>query len=103
MGAAGGLAESRMSNEPLRQKIEALEGQSNRSSSEAVDLAQLRARLVLGEHAAKHPLATMAAGALGGGMLGATEGPGIVEGVRQVPEALGHIGKNVKSLFKGAA
>jgi hypothetical protein len=104
MGAASGLAESKMSNEPLRQKIEALEGQPDHSASDAANLAQLRARLTLGEHAAKHPLSTVATGALSGGMLGATMGPGIVEMARQTPEALGHMAKNVKDLFqRGAA
>jgi hypothetical protein len=104
MGAMGGLAETRMSGEPVRQKIDALEAIPERGAGDTANLAQLRVRQTLDEHAKAHPLATIATGALGGGILGATQGPGIVEMARQAPEALRGAGKTVKDLFqRGAA
>lgn len=104
MGAAGGLAESRMSNEPLRQKIEALQAQPDLDAKDTANLAQLQLRHTLGEYAHRHPVSSMGMGALAGGMFGASQGPGIVDAVREGRGLASDIGKNVKDFFaRGAA
>ncbi len=71
-----------MSNEPLRQKIEALEAHPDLSARDTMSLAQLRARHTIGEFTTKHPGVTAALGALGGAQFGRAAGPGIVDAAR---------------------
>jgi hypothetical protein len=93
-----------MSNEPMQQKIEALEANPDRGLRDTVDLAQARMRHTLGEYAGKHPLISAGMGALSGAALGATAGPGIVEKMQRVPGLVRDIGGNVKDLVgQGAA
>ena len=93
MGAAG-AGYSQMSNEPLRSKINELSGVEGRSFGQSMELAQSKARLAMGELAEQHPVATTAAHALAGGVMGGSQGP-------QAVESLQNIGKNIKGLFKG--
>lgn len=86
LGALGGAAYSKMSNDPLRKKVDQLSSIEGRSFSQALDLAQSKARLAFGEAAAAHPLASTAAGALHGGMLGAKAGPEIVGALGQIKD-----------------
>jgi hypothetical protein len=99
-----GLAEAKTSNEPLRQKIEALEAQPERGLRGTLDLAQARARHTVGEWAAEHPGAMVGAGALSGAMFGARKGPGIVNEANAWAGKAKNLGKNVSEIFgKGAA
>jgi hypothetical protein len=90
-----------MSNDPLRQKIEALEANPDRGAKDTMNLAQLRGRLTIGEFTEKHPLVTAGMGALGGARFGATMGPGIVDAAQRGRTAAGGIGSNLKTLFGG--
>lgn len=109
VGAAvgGGLAgaEALSSNKSLQKKVEGLEAKENRGLRDTLDLAQSRARLGLGEYTKKHPVAAIGAGALMGGLTGATEGPGLVSAAKGLPGDLRQIGKNVKDIVanRGAA
>jgi hypothetical protein len=93
-----------MSNEPLRQKIEALEANPDRGAKDTMNLAQLRARYTIGEFEAKHPGVAAGLGALGGARLGLTKGPAYVAAVRSVPGKARDIVGGLKDVFaKGAA
>lgn len=81
-GVAGGVgtaAESQMSNEPLRQKVKKLEAadKSGGGFVNALNLAQARSRLAMGEFTEKHPVAASAIGAGLGAMTGASMGPSV--------------------------
>lgn len=104
IGAGLGAGESFTSNEPLRQKVQQHEANPNRGLRDTMDLAQAKARLTMGEFAEQHPAAMMGAGALGGALLGAQHGPGVVDAVRQSGQQGGDIAKKIKLLItKGAA
>jgi hypothetical protein len=106
LGAASGYGESQRSNEPLRQRIEALEAQPDLGARDTMSLAQLRARHTVGEFTAKHPGVTTALGALGGAQLGRTMGPGIVDAARSGLASAKGMGQDVKelqTLFSGGA
>jgi hypothetical protein len=58
----------------------------------------------MGEFAEKHPAAMMGAGAIGGALTGATQGPGFVDSARRSGEHIGNIAGHIKTLVtKGAA
>lgn len=95
IGGGLGLAESQMSNDPLRKQVAELEGKENRSTGDAVQLAGLKGRLTLGEHAEKHPAAATMASALMGATAGATGGPGFVTALQNIKGHLGTIGKTM--------
>lgn len=96
IGGGLGLAESKTNNDPLRQRIQELEGKEERSTGDVVNLAQLRARLTLGEHAGKHPGAAMGASAMLGGVAGATLGPELISALKNYKSDIPAIGKNLK-------
>jgi hypothetical protein len=98
MGAGMGLAEAKTSNEPLRQKIEALEAQPEHSLRDTLDLAQARARHTVGTWAEEHPKAMVGAGALTGALFGARKGPGIVSEARKWPAQAQAVSENVKDI-----
>lgn len=80
-GAVGGLGsytESRMSNDPLRKKIQELESRDKDEGlgfAGAMNLAQAKARLAVGEFAEKHPAAFTAMGVASGASTGASLSP----------------------------
>lgn len=88
LGALGGAAYSKMSNDPLRKKVSDLSSIQGRSFAQALDLAQSKARLAFGEAAEEHPLGSAAVGAVHGALMGATKGP-------EITGALGQIKNNV--------
>lgn len=71
-GGLGGYAESRMSNDPLRKKVKELSS-GDHGFAGAMNLAQAKARLAVGELGEKHPmvptLAAAGVGALNGAIL----------------------------------
>jgi len=84
-GAAGGLgtlAESQMSNDPLRAKVQRLQEHDDQGGGflSAMNLAQAKARLAAGEFSEKHPVA----GAAIGTALGAVGGAGAAPHVRSL-------------------
>lgn len=93
LGAGVGAAYAKSSNEPLKKKVNQLSGVENRSFGQALDLAQSKARLALGEAAEEHPVATTIGSALHGAALGATAGP-------EMTQSLGNIGKNFREAFQ---
>jgi hypothetical protein len=103
IGAGLGAGEVYTSNEPLRQKVQGLEAKKDRGFGDTMSLAQAKARLTIGEFAAEHPKTMMGMGALGGALIGAAEGPGLVSSVRRSGEHVGNIARHVKTLMKGAA
>jgi hypothetical protein len=104
IGAGVGFGESQMSNEPMQQKIEALEAVPDRSLRQTMDLAQSRARHTLGTYAEEHPAVSTGMGALTGAMFGATQGPGIVAKAQKIPGVARDVGQGLKDLFsRGAA
>lgn len=76
-GAGLGLAESHMSNDPLREKVKKLEDKrdSGGGFGNALNLAQAKARLAIGEIAERHPVAAPLASTAIGAMSGAALGP----------------------------
>lgn len=103
IGAGMGAGEAFTSNEPLRQKVQQHEANPNRGLRDTMDLAQAKARLTVGEFGEKHPAAMMGAGALGGALLGAQHGPGVVNAVRESAQPASDIASKIKLLMKGAA
>lgn len=94
LGAGLGFAESQASNDPLRQKLQELESQGPPESlSGATNLAQLRARLTLGEFAENHPAAATLSGGMAGAVSGAQLGPSLVKAVRE------DIGPDLKAIY----
>jgi hypothetical protein len=75
-GGLGGLAESRMSNDPLRSKVKKLEETERQGGGfgNALELAQAKMRLALGELGEKHPMGTTAMSAGLGAVAGARLG-----------------------------
>jgi len=102
LGAGLGAGESFTSNEPLKQRIQGLEGKKERGLRDTLDLAQLRARHTVGEFAQEHPGAMMGAGALGGALLGAQHGPSLVDAAKQSVQQGGDIAKKIKIMIQGA-
>jgi len=82
LGAGGSLLESKMSNDPLRQKVKDLQAKEDAGGGffNAANLAQAKARLALGELAEKHP----GGAAMMGGALGAMTGAGAAPSVRDL-------------------
>ena len=103
IGAGLGAAESFTSTEPARQRVQELEGKENRGFGDTLDLAQNKARLTVGEFAGAHPALMMGMGALGGGITGLTQGPGLVDSVRRSVGHLKGIGQNVKDVYSRRA
>jgi hypothetical protein len=93
IGAGVGTAYAHMNRDKLRGKIDELESKGTRSFSESFNLAQSKARLLLGEASEKHPVAT----ALGVGAAGALTG---ALGGHEVIDDLGAIGKNLGETFR---
>jgi len=93
IGGGLGLVESKMDNEPLREKVRALEAKEDRGFRDALNLAQARARLTMGEFAETHPKTTMGVSALGGAFVGATQGPESVRSIRNTVEHLRNAAK----------
>lgn len=79
VGGAGALVESKMSNDPLRAKVDKLDAvdKAGGGFGNALNLAQARARLALGELSERHPVGAVAMGAGLGALRGATAAPGI--------------------------
>ena len=84
LGAGAALAESKMSNEPLRKEVGKLEAMPDHTHSQAMQLAQAKGRLSIGEWAEKHPKSAVGAGALGGAMLGGKSGPAVVQAAKDI-------------------
>ena len=108
VGAGMGAGEAYSSNEPLRQKIESLEAKPDRGYTDTMNLAQAKARHTVGEFAQDHPKTMMGMGAMGGALLGAQSGPGLVDSVRNSARSVADIGKHIKTIadaknVKGAA
>jgi hypothetical protein len=100
IGGGLGFAESQMSNEPLRQKVQELEAKGDdRSVGDAMSLALSRGRLTLGEHAEKHPAAATMAGALMGATTGARGGPAFVDALKSIGGDAKAIGRDTKTLL----
>jgi hypothetical protein len=85
-GAIGTAIESKMSNDPLRQKVKALEAKERAGGGflNAMNLAQAKTRLAFGEFGERHPVA---ATAIGAGM-GALTGAGAAPHARELIEAI---------------
>lgn len=96
LGGLAGAGYSKMSNEPLRQKVKGLEGQEGRSFSQSMDLAQSKARLAFGEAAEQHPVATSAMSAGAGALVGGKAGPGMVDDVKAMGQNLRGAFENLK-------
>jgi hypothetical protein len=82
-GAAGGYAESQMSNDGLRGKVQQLEARESSGEGgfgNALNLAQARMRLAAGDLAEKHP----AGASLMGGAMGAVAGFNVAPDVRDM-------------------
>jgi hypothetical protein len=108
VGAGMGAGEAYSSNEPLRQKIESLEAKPDRGYTDTMNLAQAKARHTVGEFAQDHPKTMMGMGAMGGALLGAQSGPGLVDSVRNSARSVANSGKLIKTIadaknVKGAA
>jgi hypothetical protein len=95
VGALGGAAYSKMSNEPLRKKVSDLEAQGEGGFSRSLDLAQAKMRLAFGENAERHPGMTIASRALVGGVLGGTVGP---EAMRHLGEIKNNVAESIGNL-----
>lgn len=80
IGGAGTAIESQMSNDPLRakvKKLEAAERSGEGGFGNAMNLAQSKMRLAMGEMLEKHPVAGTLAGAGLGALSGAKAGPAV--------------------------
>jgi bacterioferritin len=79
VGGGGTYLESRMSNDPLREKVQKLEELERQGAgfANSLNLAQAKARLAIGEFTANNPRAATAIGAAKGALLGATAAPTI--------------------------
>lgn len=78
LGAGVGALESRQSNDPLRSKVQKLESAERSGEGgfgHAMNLAQAKMRLALGELQEKHPVASTVASAGLGAMAGANAAP----------------------------
>lgn len=78
LGAGGNAIQSQMSNDPLRDKVKKLESAESAGQGgfgSALDLAQARMRLAMGEFGEKHPVAYSALGGAMGAAAGAQAGP----------------------------
>lgn len=85
-GGLAGHAFSGSSNEGLKSKIQSLEAeeaQGGGSFGTSLSLAQAKARLAIGEAAAKHPRASAGVGAVLGALSLGSHGPDIVNNVQQ--------------------
>ena len=102
LGAGLGAGESFTSNEPLKQRVQGLEGKKDRGLRDTLDLAQSRGRLTVGEFAKEHPGTMMGAGALGGALLGAQHGGGLADAAKQTVQQGGDIAKKIKIMIQGA-
>jgi hypothetical protein len=103
LGAGAGAVESRMSNEPLRQGVAALEAKPDRGYKDTLNLAQKRARLTVGDFVQKHPGMAVGLGALGGASLGASAGPGVVSSLKRSAGHIQGIGQELRNIQSGAA
>jgi bacterioferritin len=83
LGAGAESLYAKKSNQPLREKVDRLGQVPERSFGQAMDLAQAKARLALGEAVEEHPKAALLSGALMGAAEGAISGPDIVNKVRR--------------------
>lgn len=91
-GAALPLVESQVGHDDLREKVKRLEGeQAPGSFGKAIDLAQSKMRLALGEISEQHPVGASLAGAGLGAMFGAASGPGIMKAMKNIPDHIGQI------------
>jgi len=87
VGGLGGLVESKMDYEPLRQKVQDLEARKNELTfAQSFDLMQKRLRLSAGEFAARNPVGSTIGGAVSGSIAGLSMGPEAGEGARVVLE-----------------
>ena len=77
-------------SDDLRNEVEEQEKipAAQRGFGDALSLAQHKARLAAAEAAEHHPIASTAAAALGGGMLGASAGPALAQKISRVPKDL---------------
>lgn len=82
LGGAAELGYAHKSSDPLREKVDRLGSQPERSFGQAMDLAQAKARLALADAVSEHPKAALLSGMALGGIEGALSGPGIVDHVR---------------------
>lgn len=81
-GGAGTAIESQMSNDPLRQKVkklEAMERSGEGGFGNAMNLAQSKMRLAMGEVAERHPVGATIAGTALGALAGAKAAPHVRE------------------------
>lgn len=97
IGGGIGAAYAHSSNDKLRQKVQELEGIEDRGYGKSMNLAQAKARLELGEIAARHPAITTGLSALGGAFMGNSEGPGLTKSLGEVPGNLREIVQNIQS------
>lgn len=93
IGAGIGAAYAHTNRDKLRGKVEELGNVKERSFSQALDLAQSKARLALGEASEEHPMATTISSGAYGAITGALGGPRIAEKFQQA-------GKNIGDAFK---
>jgi hypothetical protein len=103
MGGGLGYLESRADYDPLRQKVQELEATPDRGYRDALNLAQSRARLTMGEFANEHPGVSAGMGALGGALLGASNGPQVVGSLKRSGEHVGSIARNLKDILSKRA
>ncbi len=101
LGAGGGYLESRGNSDKLNKHIQELEAKPDRGVRGTMDLAQSRARQTIGDFTHSHPVATTLSGALGGAVLGARSGPGLVSLVKRQGQHAKEIGKNIRAMSQG--
>ena len=91
LGGGVGYASSRMSNDPLREKVHKLEERESSGKGSfltGLNLAQAKARLALGEFDERHPGATTLLGIGSGALAGASHAPTI----REISQTIGRFG-----------
>jgi hypothetical protein len=97
LGAALPFVESHMGHDKLRGKVKELEESGEGGFGHALNLAQNKIRLSLGELSEKHPGAMSVAGGVMGAAAGATMGPHIMEGFKALPGRINELrGKAVE-------
>jgi bacterioferritin len=94
LGTGSAMLESGAGADKLRSKVQELEGKPG-GFGHAMNLAQSKFRLALGDAGEKHPGGAALAGGLTGAMLGAAAGPGMHSQLRSAGKSL----KDIKGAF----
>lgn len=97
LGGSMGAGYSQMSNDKLRMQA----GQQATGFSKAMDVAQAKIRLAMGEVAENHPIAATLTGALAGGLEGGLHGQEMMGGLRQAGSNIKDIASNIGKRVSG--